>query len=368
MHTSKNNIHFPALDGLRAIAALVVLWTHVERFKQLRNEPTLSGNAFNSFLGGLAVTFFFVLSGFLITWLLASEKHQTGKINTSRFFRKRLLRIAPLYYLSVILGYLISIFVLHDTGSNPFTNGLILNLLLLPNVAFAFNLIPEILIQIWSIGTEVQFYLLWPFLIRKTRLKNLMAVMILIILLWNGARIVLWMLGENASALAVIIFRTRIDCMAFGGLFALCLNKQFADHKVINKWIQIVMRPESGWLLAILFSVLVWLSWLYNIGWSPLYAFLFACMIFRLIHHPVKILDSTTLNYLGRISYGIYLLHHFAVYLVFWLFSNKLGTNSWNELFYFAAAGVLCVLLASLSYYLFEKKFLAMKEKSPLTL
>ena len=367
MQTTKNNIHFPSLDGLRAIAAFLVLWTHVERFKQLRNEPTFFGNAFNSFLGGLAVTFFFVLSGFLITWLLTNEKQHTGKINASRFFRKRFLRIAPLYYLTVMVGYLISIFLLKDTGSNPFSNGLILNLLLLPNVAFAFNLIPEILIQIWSIGTEVQFYLLWPFVIRKTRFKNLIAVMILIIFLWNGARIVLWMTGENASALAVIIFRTRIDCMAIGGLFALCLNKQFADHKVIYKWIQFVLRPGTGWLLAILFSVLVWLSWHYNLGWSPIYAFLFACMIFRLIHRPISILDSMTLNYLGRISYGIYLLHHFAVYLVFWLFSNLVGTNSWNELFYFAAAGALSVLLASASYHFFEKKLLAMKERTPQT-
>ncbi len=365
MHATKNNIHFPALDGLRAIAAFVVLWTHVERFKQLRNEPTFFGNAFNSFLGGLAVTFFFVLSGFLITWLLIGEKQETGKINGSRFLKKRFLRIAPLYYLVLILGYLLSIYIFHDTVTDPFANGFILNLLLLPNIAFAFSLIPEILIQIWSIGTEVQFYLLWPFVIKKAKTKNLIAVLVLIFFSWNAARILLWLIGENKSALAVIIFRTRIDCMAIGGLFALSLNGQFSDHIALKKLTQFVLRTGSGWLLAILFSILIWLSWHYNLGWSPLYAFLFACIIVRLIHRPAKILDSISLNYLGKISYGIYLLHHFAVYLVFWLFSNCLGSNSWNELFYFVAAGIISVLLSSASYYLYEKKFLAMKERIP---
>ncbi|MFI5154640.1 MAG: acyltransferase family protein [Chitinophagales bacterium] len=365
MHATKNNIHFPALDGLRAIAAFVVLWTHIERFKQLRSEPTLFTNAFNSFLGGLAVTFFFVLSGFLITWLLTTEKQESGNINSSRFLKKRFLRIAPLYYLVLILGYLFSIFIFHDTLSDPFANGFIMNLLLLPNIAFAFGLIPEILIQIWSIGTEVQFYLLWPFVIKKTRTNILIPVLVLIILSWNTARVFLWFLGENKSSLAVIIFRTRIDCMAIGGLFALSLNSQFENHFALKKLILFVRRNGSGWLLAILFSILIWLSWHYNLGWSPLYAFLFACIIIRLVHRPSKILDSNSLNFLGKISYGIYLLHHFAVYLVFWGFSNSLGNNSWNELFYFVAAGLVSVLLASASYHFYEKKFLAMKARIP---
>ena len=150
---------------------------------------------FNSFLGSLPVTFFFVLSGFLITSLLLVEKAETGTIRIKRFLTKRARRIWPLYYLVLAAGYGISIFVLGDTSANVLANGLIVNALLLPNVAFAFGLIPDMLIQIWSIGTEEQFYLVWPFLLRRMQEKNLAMVFAGIICFWLVARIVLRLAG-----------------------------------------------------------------------------------------------------------------------------------------------------------------------------
>src|ERR1700755_1849147 len=68
--TASGKRYYPGISGLRAIAALTVLFTHVERLRLITRMPMLVDMAFNSFIGGMAVTFFFVLSGFLITMLL----------------------------------------------------------------------------------------------------------------------------------------------------------------------------------------------------------------------------------------------------------------------------------------------------------
>src|SRR5882757_10400577 len=85
--------YFPSLTGLRAIAAFGVLFTHVERYRITTGQPAMIGAPLNSFIGGLAVTFFFVLSGFLITSLLLREKESSGTVRIATFLKRRALRI-----------------------------------------------------------------------------------------------------------------------------------------------------------------------------------------------------------------------------------------------------------------------------------
>ena len=96
------------LDALRFIAAWIVLLCHVEVLKPYFGIVPYTSRFFvNS--AQLAVTFFFVLSGFLITWLLLAEKrkNEQQKINVWRFYSKRILRIWPLYYLLILLGFFV---------------------------------------------------------------------------------------------------------------------------------------------------------------------------------------------------------------------------------------------------------------------
>ena len=98
----ESTIYFEGLNGLRFFAALAVIITHVElikgvfKFKHYWNNPII----FN--LGGLGVYFFFVLSGFLITYLLLSEKQKFNKIEIKQFYLRRIFRIWPLYYFIII--------------------------------------------------------------------------------------------------------------------------------------------------------------------------------------------------------------------------------------------------------------------------
>jgi peptidoglycan/LPS O-acetylase OafA/YrhL len=361
MKASARNIYFPSLNGLRAIAAFGVLFTHVERYLQIAKRPYAVSIFFNSFLGGLAVSFFFVLSGFLITYLLLEERKLTGDIRIKNFLLKRALRILPLYLVVLSSGYLVSEVILHSTSTNIWTDGFMLNLLLLPNIAFAFGMIPEILIQIWSIGTEAQFYLLWPFVVRRNSPAGLFRIILVIIVVWLAARGILWLTGAAHSPWNVILFRTRIDCMAIGGLAASCLFYQHLAADLWRRFMDWIHHAATPWFLGIVFLLLVAISVRFSASLYLCYAILFAIVILRVIHHPVYFLELSVMKWLGKISYGIYLLHHFCVYFVFWIFSGLLKFPEypiWGDLFYFLMAGILSTVCAGISYQFFEKRFL----------
>lgn len=366
MAAPRNNNYYPSLDGIRAVAAFAVLWTHIERFKQSTGETTISTIAFNSFIGGLAVSLFFVLSGFLISDLLLKEEERTRSIQIPHFLRNRFLRIGPLYFFTLIAGYLISIFILRNTSPNPFANGLLLNLFMLSNIAFALNLIPEILIQTWSIGTEVQFYLCWPFLVRGKSLRKLMNLFIGIIACWSLARAGLYLAGENKSILAVILFRTRFDCMAIGGLAALMKRVNIESNLFVRHFHRILISYPTGLAMWAAFLTLVLISWRFDLSLYPVYSFLFASLIYRWIYRPSKFLSNSILRWLGKISYGVYLIHHFAVYIAFAALARFFGSSKPSELYYFICASVMTIAFAAISYYGFERKFLLMKHESSL--
>jgi len=358
-----DKFYFPSLNGLRAIAAFIVLFTHIERYRQIAGLPYIVSSPVNSFIGGLAVTFFFVLSGFLITSLLVREKTATNSIRIGRFLKKRMLRIWPLYYAVLIAGYLISIFLLKDTPPGPWSNGLLLNFLLLPNITFVLNRIPEILIQIWSIGTEEQFYFLWPFLVKTLRIKTLATVFAGIVVGWFVARMVIGLTAGRDSFLNAFLFRTRIDCMAIGGLAALRVTipgKSMSGGRM-------ELRPAGGWIITALLAGLLWISWRLNASIYQCYAVLFAFVILKITHQPVRLLETRPLKYLGKISYGIYLLHHFWVYFVFRTWLGRTGflqDSPAGDLIAFGLVSLLTVASATLSYELFEKRFLKRKPLS----
>src|SRR5688572_30760956 len=96
-------VFFKGLNGLRFFAALAVIITHVELMKGVFGLPSYWQEPFFFDLGGLGVYFFFVLSGFLITYLLLVERRQIGRISIKKFYVRRILRIWPLYYFIMVL-------------------------------------------------------------------------------------------------------------------------------------------------------------------------------------------------------------------------------------------------------------------------
>jgi len=221
-------VFFPGLHGLRFFAALAVVIGHVELLKQYFGYPNGADQPAFYELGRIAVTFFFVLSGFLITVLLLVEKAKTTTISVSRFYVRRILRIWPLYYLTVFLAFAVvpRIHILHMRGlSAGGGNTLPLFLAFLPQVALSLHPPVPYAEPLWSIGVEEQFYLLWPLLVKRVRnvLAIAMAVVICGVLIKYCA---LWYASGLREQLRFwnhfidYFYFNRFECMAIGAIGA----------------------------------------------------------------------------------------------------------------------------------------------------
>lgn len=164
-----NQKYFSGLNGLRFLAAFLVIFHHIAQYRNWLGLPNSWGNSAIDAMGHMPVSFFFVLSGFLITYLLMHEYDQTGTISVRFFYFKRVIRIWPLYFLIVLLALLITQSYagsLFGVKNDPSAIKVILPLIaIFPNllrVTFP-NLVGGN--QLWSIGVEEQFYLFWPILI-----------------------------------------------------------------------------------------------------------------------------------------------------------------------------------------------------------
>src|SRR6266705_6713745 len=201
--------HLPALDGLRAVAVGVVMVYHF---------------GINAVPGDLGVSAFFVLSGFLITWLLLKEHRATGSMSLRQFYTRRVLRIFPAYYAFIALTYAGD----HVRGQ-AWPPGLAPSALVyLVNYFNALNGHPTTSIaHAWSLGIEEQFYLLWPMLLLvllrggTRRAAQTLGVVIVAVLLW---RTTLYAGFHVGSAYVYNAFDTRFDNLAVGCLLALTAN------------------------------------------------------------------------------------------------------------------------------------------------
>ena len=144
----------PGLDGLRAIAVALVVFHHLCSQGTLASWPRLAAALKH---GSFGVQVFFVLSGFLITWLLLREEQRSGTIDLRRFYFRRSLRILPPAFFFLGMMLLLTVFGLVSIGSRDF----LFSFLFIRN-AYGPGGSPEVA-HFWSLAVEEQFYLTWPF-------------------------------------------------------------------------------------------------------------------------------------------------------------------------------------------------------------
>ncbi|MDD2320700.1 MAG: acyltransferase [Geobacteraceae bacterium] len=351
--------YFFGLDAFRAIAATLVILGHVELVKKSEGYPNIYDNLpFFMSQGSLAVTFFFVLSGFLITYLLLIEKDKHGTISIHSFYLRRIFRIWPLYFLLTFIGFCF-LFLSHGIGTKNLQS-FYFYLAVLPNLASQPN---PLAYQSWSIGVEEQFYIFWPWLFFLSN-RKLFRYMTLIIPAIYGIRALPFLLlkigfidTRNFLFCLNNFFDTaRFDNMAIGGILAFCMHT--------NK---IYLPIKYRYLMYLLTCCLLCLKVNFSFGLQNIiYSVIFALNIYYIIQTTTaeSWLESSFLKYLGKVSYGIYMWHLVAIFLIlsllknFFSFHNKID----NLILHFSAI-FLSYILASLSYELFEKKFLALKFK-----
>jgi len=185
------------LNGIRAIASLAVIISHTtQSLGEFNLDRYLfgkfsDGNPIGLLLAGYGVSMFFVLSGFLITYLL-QEEGAKAKIDIKKFYVRRILRIWPLYYL--YLGFVILLMIINDKPIN--VTSLIYYVFFSANIPFILETGLLYLGHYWSLGVEEQFYLFWPWLVRNG--KYLLQIIILLIIVLIGTKIYLHVFSPNS--------------------------------------------------------------------------------------------------------------------------------------------------------------------------
>jgi peptidoglycan/LPS O-acetylase OafA/YrhL len=351
---------------LRFVAALSVLVQHVVQFQLLFGFGG-PGWFHRLFLTGRdGVILFFVLSGFLITYLLLSEQEVLGSIDVRRFYVRRILRIWPLYFLILAISFVIYAVGADTAGwRQPGDAGVfILYALLLANVALVWGTPALGLSQSWSIGVEEQFYLVWPALLRlfARRLILFMAslVVVKVVLLW----ILVHELGSSALT-TIFVQQLALESMAIGAIGAVLVYRRAGILRVLYHPMA-QLAAAVGFVAAIVDFDGLFVD-------TPALATVLLSLVFALVILNVGCNDKTllrignpALDYLGRISYGIYMFHPLVVYGIF-LTVRALGWNPGRSLFLLAAVYIVAVALtiavAALSYRFFEVPFLRLKKR-----
>ncbi len=378
---AKKRIYFEGLNEVRALAALGVLFHHVELFKNILNMPSLcQSNVYGKYVGHLlghlgknGVYVFFVLSGFLITYLLLAEKEKLGKIDFKKFYVRRILRIWPLYYMTVFISFvIIPLLALNIEAfeysthyydrvvrmvNDPYLS-LFLYLFFMPNVALKIKQTVAGCSQAWSVGVEEQFYLIWPQLIQRINTKYLMILFVGVVLLpysYIPARFISADLSKGISAF-FSIFPIQIMAMGAVGAYLYYYYKE-----------KIMLLLRSRILFAL--NTLIFITLLFIPMSNTVFnAVVLLELLLVMQPHFRFNLRNKYLSRIGVLSYGVYMYHPFVMYLMFSLWFAVFGKDNlpttwlYNTLLYVSII-LVTLLLSHFSYEYFEKRFIALKNK-----
>jgi len=307
-------IQFPGLNGVRFIAALLVIVDHTELFKSYLGYPTLWANSYSAYLGAFGVSIFFVLSGFLITYLLLEEQKE-APIRIRNFYLRRVLRIWPLYYLIVVLGFFVipqlDFFQvpMYSSDMGDSLHRLLLFVGLAANVAFVYLPTVPFANVLWSVAVEEQFYLFWPHVVRIKRYLPW-----IMLLLLTGYLSLKFYAGSVDRQLELLVIRTRFSSMIVGGIGAYLLFYQNAVIKLLYHRLM-----QVGLMVLFVCMGLDWINY-YSMTWmqDELISLVVCGLILNIATNPRTLisLDNSLFAYLGKLSYGLYVYHLFAVVLV----------------------------------------------------
>ena len=321
--------HRPELDGLRGIAILVVLGAHT-------GVPGFAGGG-----GGVGVVLFFVLSGYLITSLLLSERRRTGQVDLRAFYIRRGLRLLPA--LAAVLLVVAGLAMLHwipapaDQVNYPLVElsvmAYVVNWLVVAGQGIG------LLGHTWSLAVEEQFYLLWPAVLLfglhfgGLRFGRTIVVVALLALVFLDLPYRLWLDLGNGFMHVFVGTDSRGDALLLGCVLAL----------LETRW-----RPSMGWL-GLLGVGLLAASWPGDPGLGVQMLFIPAAAIAGTLAVAgcPSILAWRPLMYIGKISYGLYLWH---------------GLVIWWHLPWLVAVP-LSIGIAIVSFHVIEQPFLGLKDR-----
>ena len=316
-------------------------------------------------LMSLGVDFFFVLSGFLITNLLLKEINHSH-IRVGRFYLRRGLRILPLY-----LFFILCVFIIVPWAGLPVVEGLsieenfntqlALHLAFLPQVAKSFLSFLPYGGQLWSVGVEIMFYLLWPWLLawRSTR-RHVVAFILVCI----GFKAVAVLSFSSDNPLCRFLAMSRFEVLAIGGLASIFYNRICTQDRCHDKWdyfFRYIFQSLYRWLgVLILLSVATVVSWYcFDDVVHIVSGLLFASLLLGSASGRLnlKSLENQIFKFLGEISYGIYVWHFIAIGItqIVVLRIGIVPQDAWFRFIFYSGTFLVTFLISAASYLVLEK-------------
>ena len=357
---ASHRFYQPELDGLRFYAFLGVFVCHTLPFEASFYHglhlpmPWLWGAIVKA--GAAGVDLFFALSAFLITSLLLKEREETGDISLRLFYLRRILRIWPLYFLVIGLGIVLS----HRMANQHLQWYYVAGYLLFAGnwVHAVFGRPESIAFPLWTVSIEEQFYLIWPLLVKKLERRGLIVSGIVIFLLATVCRTGFVLAGISGGYI-YYGSTARCDSIALGILIAL-----FADRLpklTSTARLLLVSGGLVGWIVSS-----AWLTdqpgpiSMREVPGRLIIALAAGAMLYGCLYSRNKLLAGAWVVRLGKVSYGLYLLHLTGLLLA----KSVLHPVSGSALLATKAVGfVLTLLLAFISYRWIESPFLRMKDR-----
>ncbi len=361
MKTNKELIkpYFPHLDGLRFFAFLIVFISHAVLF-------ILNGKLYFA-QGDMGVSFFFVLSGFLITHIIYFEKETKKSINITNFYARRILRIWPVYFMVLIGSIILSKLNLqnlpYEVGFKPeflpWYFGFISNFYMIKIGGLS-----VILAILWSISIEEQFYFVWPLIVSFVKEKFITIILGLIII---GSTIFRLINADNYNIVHYSTFSVLSD-LALGCLVGFLTFKiPKSENKIkalFNKKNTLVLYVSL--IIATLIKMFPpqWLSAsnIYKAILPLIFSSIFILIILEQNYSSNSFFKASkikSITYLGQISYGLYAYHAIAIAVIFSIFSTL---NIKNGILISIISFVFTILVSHLSYKYIEKKILFFKK------
>jgi peptidoglycan/LPS O-acetylase OafA/YrhL len=306
--------------------------------------------------GAAGVDLFFALSAFLITSILLRERQETGAISLRRFYLRRILRIWPLYFLLIAIAVVLSHTMANQHLPWYYVAGY---LLFVGNWVHAVFGRPEsVCSPLWTVSIEEQFYLVWPVLMKMLRRRGMIVAAIVTFVVATVSRLGFMLAGWSGGFIYYGSI-SRCDSLALGILLAL-----FADRlprpALLVRWLMLA-AGLAGWIVSSarlneqpgpVDMRMVWGRLIVSLSAG---AILYACLD---SHHPL--VRGTWVVRLGKISYGLYMLHLTGILIALHLLRPLWG---WQLLAAKGLGFVITVLLALASYRWIESPFLRLKDR-----
>jgi peptidoglycan/LPS O-acetylase OafA/YrhL len=352
----QNKKYFEYLDALRCLAFFAVFYAHTGTiFFGVNVSNNFPLNVWEKFAeyGSYGVNFFFVLSGFLITFLLLKEKAQTNKISIKKFYMRRILRILPVYFISLFFAmFILPLLISNDTYKIfSITNPIIDKTQFYYFLFFLGNFYNGLGIGwaalsvsvLWSVGVEEQFYLVWPWIIKWFNKRKLILLTILLISLsllykfiWANDRLtnyyLPWSVGMDLAfgALLGIFYFSKKQSLIIKYSLATIISSLLLIISVLAITYVNVSSLGTAIKLDTIKSSLLEIIRLVK---TPMIDCLFTLIILLFLEKSTTFYTNSsksfinflylarkkikdTLIYLGKISYGLYVYHTICLMLM----------------------------------------------------